>query len=585
MSGRRVEKSDGESNRSGAAEPDGPARFVVWTIWAGMLGSVLALIARYARNVPFYDDWTLVPVLSGQQRVDLAWLWASHNGHRMLIPKLALLGLHRLTGWDFRSGMVASALLLGVAAVALIRVARARRGFTSYSDAVFPLLLLSWAHYENLLWGWQLSLVLPTTVATILFAAVVRWGLAPPLPVRLLGALAVVCLPLTDAVGLACTPGFALWMFLVGIEGRRGHGWSARRLVIPWGAGAVALALAGLYFVNLNNTWTPPFNLIGIIRRTLLLVAHGYGPAADATYPVSIALAFGLLSTAVVLVARSLRDPTRRNDGLALLAALVAFAGLAVSIGVSRFGKVPRLFLFGVPTLCWIYLAVEYLPTGAARSAARAVLALLAAGAAAFSVPIGLAHARERGRTMRAFVREMEAGAPPSRLIARYQRNLVEYPGTGAGYAHEQLNRRFEQLRRAGVGPFRALAPEGPLRSIPLDRLAPVRVERSGRIAWVWRRDTALYVIGVRIRRPDGAADGGRPRQPWTLWWKPRYAMQLSARRSYVHWWRPTESGTTVWIHDRVSVFRLEAPTEQESAEVPALFALVSDTAGSAGRR
>ena len=55
--------------------------------------AVVLYIAGYAHNVPYYDGWVMVDVLSGAQPVDAAWLWQPRNDHRIPIPKLVLLAL------------------------------------------------------------------------------------------------------------------------------------------------------------------------------------------------------------------------------------------------------------------------------------------------------------------------------------------------------------------------------------------------------------------------------------------------------------------------------------------------------------
>jgi hypothetical protein len=84
----------------------------VWGAWALLALAVLLYIAGYAHNVPYYDEWEMVPVVSGARPVDSGWLWQARNDHRIPLPKLALLAPYRLGGWDFRVGMYANALLL-----------------------------------------------------------------------------------------------------------------------------------------------------------------------------------------------------------------------------------------------------------------------------------------------------------------------------------------------------------------------------------------------------------------------------------------------------------------------------------------
>jgi hypothetical protein len=130
----------------------GPALFV-GAAWAGMLGAALWFVWDYGTNVPFWpDEWGYASILSGEQPVSLAWLWQQHLEHRLPFPKLVWLGLLRVTGYDFRAGMYCNVLLLGALALVLILAARKLRGRTSYADAFFPLILLHWGHWENLLW-------------------------------------------------------------------------------------------------------------------------------------------------------------------------------------------------------------------------------------------------------------------------------------------------------------------------------------------------------------------------------------------------------------------------------------------------
>src|ERR1700740_3081887 len=100
-----------------------------------MLVAALAFVGKYGSNVPYWDEWNMVPVLVGDQPVDAHWLWSEHNGHRIPLPRLLLLGLYKLTGSDFRAGMYFNVFALGALAFTMIWVAKGQRGETSYADA------------------------------------------------------------------------------------------------------------------------------------------------------------------------------------------------------------------------------------------------------------------------------------------------------------------------------------------------------------------------------------------------------------------------------------------------------------------
>ena len=105
--------------------------------------AALAFVWRFGSDVPFWDEWNLVDALTGARPITLEWLWAPHNGHRIPLPKLLLLGLYKLSGGDFRVGMYFDvAALAAIAAAMMWASRRMRQGEPSYVDAVFPLLLL-----------------------------------------------------------------------------------------------------------------------------------------------------------------------------------------------------------------------------------------------------------------------------------------------------------------------------------------------------------------------------------------------------------------------------------------------------------
>jgi hypothetical protein len=138
-----------------------------------MLAATLVFVARYGPAEPHADEALYIPQWLGVEPADAAWLWAQHNEHRSPLPKFVLLALFRLTG-DFRAAMFVSGLALGTLAAAMIWTARSVRGRLTYTDAIFPLALLNWGHWENLLFGWQLMFVSSTFFAGMLLVLVAR---------------------------------------------------------------------------------------------------------------------------------------------------------------------------------------------------------------------------------------------------------------------------------------------------------------------------------------------------------------------------------------------------------------------------
>ena len=93
-----------------------------------MLAAACAFVLRFGTNVPSWDDWDMVPTLTGEQPVTAFWLWSQHNEHRVPLPRLIMLALNKLTVVDFRVDMLFDALLLAALAGGMILVAQSLRG-------------------------------------------------------------------------------------------------------------------------------------------------------------------------------------------------------------------------------------------------------------------------------------------------------------------------------------------------------------------------------------------------------------------------------------------------------------------------
>src|SRR5689334_13338668 len=139
----------------------------VWSLWLLMLLAALGFVWRYGSNVPYLDDWDIVPTMTRHQPVTASWLWSQHNEHRVPVPRIIDLALFWGVGRDFRVGMYFNVLLVGALAFGMIITAKRLRGRTSYSDAFLPLLLLNWGQGLNFIWSWQTEFFLSTVLAGI----------------------------------------------------------------------------------------------------------------------------------------------------------------------------------------------------------------------------------------------------------------------------------------------------------------------------------------------------------------------------------------------------------------------------------
>src|SRR5919106_877285 len=266
------------------------SRFV-WALWSAMSVAALFFVARYASNVPSWDDWDMVPTLTGNQPVTWDWLWSQHNEHRVPIPRLIFLGLNGLFSVDMRVTMYFDVVLAAALSAAMILTAARLRGRASAADAFFPLVFLHWGQAPNLLWGWQLQFFASVALACVALLAIVRAG--ANLSVQKAGIITGICallLPLCGANGLGMVPALAIWPLALALlpqvwTGNPGTRHDRQMLLLGLGA----LALTAVYFVG----WEPvPYHpksqsVFQTLKTSIQFATIGLGPATRDPWPLS----------------------------------------------------------------------------------------------------------------------------------------------------------------------------------------------------------------------------------------------------------------------------------------------------------
>ena len=125
---------------------------------------LVALIARYAVNVPFADEFALAPLLvkAHQHAITFSDLFAQHNEHRYFFPGLLFIAFSFLGHGDLRVEMFFSVFLMLLASANLSLILRKTTSLTigqrSLFLFLFNLLLFSPVQAENWVWGYQLPI-------------------------------------------------------------------------------------------------------------------------------------------------------------------------------------------------------------------------------------------------------------------------------------------------------------------------------------------------------------------------------------------------------------------------------------------
>jgi len=154
---------------------------------------VAVIISRYGVNVPYGDEWSILSLFDKweSQQLTFAGLFAEHNGHRILIPRLIYLALIQLTHGNTKAEMFFSLFLcILTSAGLLILLRRTVRGSTAKQLVLWALInlfLFSPIQAENWLWGFQLQIFLANLC--LVGAIVCVTSGATPF-VRIAGALA-----------------------------------------------------------------------------------------------------------------------------------------------------------------------------------------------------------------------------------------------------------------------------------------------------------------------------------------------------------------------------------------------------------
>lgn len=558
-------------------------RLFVYGVFAMMSAGLFYYVWKYGRNVPFWDDWEMVSGLTGHDRTDWSWFFYQHSEHRYPVTRLVVLAAWRATG-DLRVVMTMTVVLFSALTGWMIVVARRLRGRTAYTDAVFPLALLHWGHYENVIWTIQLFFVASAAlpVGVTLMAIQNRWQ--GNLRALIAIALLLVLLPLHGAMGVVLTLPTALWCAYAGVTRWRAGDASGRRdAAVLIGASATALAFAGVYFVGFRPVpgHPPSPGIAAAAHTTLEVLALAFGPqgrtAGTAAGAAVLALCVGCLALlAVVFVAR----PAERTRAFALICCVGALTGVACAIGWGRSGMgagsgyAIHYAILVAPILCVAYLAfVLYGPGNVGRLLSVVLFAALC-GVVQAAYYEGRAYGIERAANADAMRLDAERGMPPG-LIAKRSGGKI-FPDTTL------LALRLTMLRAEGASVFAGVDSEdahpcardevvatGPVATNDVD-LRGARAVATGEDPFlVYELPGARFVCTIDVTfvlaKPNVV-----PATLETFWMRSGVNEFAPGRRNEALdvVTSPDEQVLTIWVNDTIDRFRLDPDAAPATFEV-----------------
>jgi hypothetical protein len=485
-----------------------------------MLLGALAFVIRYGRNVPFWDEWGLFAdgILTGDQPLTITWLWRQHNEHRIPLPKLIILSLLGLTGYDFRAGMFVNVAILAALAFALVRAARRLRGWTSYTDAFFPMALLHVGHAECFLWSWQVQFTVTTALAGLLLITIVRSGEGAALNTGAVAGLCLLLLPLGGANGLALVPALALWLiYLAAVQWRCPKPHAKRNAVLMLFFALASLLLVGLSFIGLERSPGPAYSpgLTTTLESALQFLTGSFGAAAGLYRTLMMAAMVGLLLlTAGTLFANVYCNQyEKRPQVLGLLLFLAAFTCLALGFGWGRpgAGLSMRYSILAVPVLCCIYLTWEVCNPLDIGSFIQVCLFTLMSFMTSSNIQSGISWGSPHCKGMEAFEQELRKGVPPSILAEHHVSFLCPW------CSKEDLAPPLRWLRDERVGQFRLMPEDPSFREVALP-VTPANVRQTvwqdsvgygagsgSYLTFALDRPQLVYAVRLRYSYPKGA--------------------------------------------------------------------------------
>jgi hypothetical protein len=320
-----------------------------------------------AVDLPFEDQWVLLDPLFKDQG-PRAYFFYQTGPYRQGLAGVIEWYLYHATGWNVCADAWAAVAVLVLATLAAIALAVRLRGYLSWSDAAFPLLLLSPIYWETMILTPSLShSILPLLLTFLVAHAWISTGSAT----RVLTVVGSSALILFTGYGVCCAPvtfGLALLLWL------RPDGEQAKAARRPAGLILLFLGVAALVFAHgyqrggqtspgwrfpVPNWWDYPrfcalmyTSLLGIRAISAATVAVG------AAFLCLVVTAFGAAATKIWR-----REATARAKVVWILtgsslvySALTAFGRLPDNIQGAFMWRYMGLM---APAVCGLALAAE----------------------------------------------------------------------------------------------------------------------------------------------------------------------------------------------------------------------------------
>ena len=417
-------------------------------VWLSLTVVAVCFVTFYGNRTPRWEDWFLVPAVTGSQRPNAPWLWESVQGHRIPILKLVLLACYSLYGFNSKPVLYVNVLLFSALALGLLWAIRKVRGWWCAGDAFLPVVLLNLGQTEAFSWAQTFLYVAATCLETLILILIVTTREALNRSASLVAGTCLVLLPLIFGGGLVFAALMVPWLIYQGwVIPRASVSDRGRAGMISLASASITVMVIALYFVNYQIFKTAPAEhyvepgVLVYALTALKYLASGFGGAATIPwwkFPAALISVILLTTTFSLIVAIVRCRLTGDPRALGLLSYMVSCLGVAWVVGMSRYGwgnaiLDSRYSAMSVVALIGSYFIWELHGLRSLIPLGRMFLFMTATGFLHANLQLGIQYAVIRRDAERAFLRDLQANQPIPRLVARHA--WVTY------YYHDQLER------------------------------------------------------------------------------------------------------------------------------------------------
>jgi hypothetical protein len=508
----------------------------------------------------------------------------------------------------------------------MIMAAAWLRGGVRYSDAFFPLTMLSFGQMENFLWAWVFNHILPNVIVCGLLMVVVFRGREPHLLDTFLVATVLVVLFLSGPVGLPYVLALATWLGYVAILNLRDPLKPQSRrdglitLVLAFGS----VAMIGLYFADYHvrpgtaaGVPARETGLIDALKTSFRILCVSFGPVVVGyVRPLGLTLLGLLFVTAVVLVRTWLGQPQERLRASGLLLFIGAAVALLLAVGRARAGLSWAWHLRGIylnmaiPALCATYLIMILYGRPAVSGLVQTALFTLTCFFFLKNFEAGMDRGRNWHISQQKIERDIKAGVPLSIVAARQHLNfgLRPAPFMPINKFHEALAQSLRRYKELGIPQFQAAPPDSDYRELRL----PITPSTLNGVVWhdgvvcscscdpedaslVYSLDRPLFIYAIRLRCSyEGAASGvADMRMEWSAGNAPdsrdsgrrgspngdELLVSKTPLRPQGYWGERAseerDQTLTFWVNSEIDRFRIHPDTEAFALKISEIVLLV----------